>query len=91
MPLSSVLHKDNRRHGLPSLEMMNRMRSIAVFDGIEANMLIREIALHQCLELMHRSGFGRLACSLHNQPYVVPIYLHTAGPHLRVYNRWKED
>jgi len=37
-------------------------------------MLIREMSRKECEELLGRLGFGRLACSRDNHPYVVPIY-----------------
>jgi len=37
-------------------------------------MLVREMDRPECQELLMRVGFGRLACSRENQPYIVPIY-----------------
>jgi uncharacterized protein len=37
-------------------------------------MLIRDMTSQECMLLLTRLGFGRLACARHNQPYVVPIY-----------------
>ncbi len=37
-------------------------------------MLIRDITLQECRQLLHRTGFGRLACARDNEPYVVPVY-----------------
>jgi hypothetical protein len=37
-------------------------------------MLLREMGRQECQELLVRSGFGRLACTRDNQPYIVPIY-----------------
>lgn len=37
-------------------------------------MFIREMSSQECSELLARVGFGRLACALDGQPYVVPIY-----------------
>lgn len=45
-------------------------------------MLITEITSQECREILARKGFGRLGCSLHNQPYVVPIYFAYEGGQL---------
>ena len=37
-------------------------------------MLITEITSEECREILARSGFGHLACSHNNEPYVVPMY-----------------
>ena len=37
-------------------------------------MHIREMSKGECCETLSRIGFGRLACSHDNQPYIVPIY-----------------
>jgi nitroimidazol reductase NimA-like FMN-containing flavoprotein (pyridoxamine 5'-phosphate oxidase superfamily) len=37
-------------------------------------MLVREMDRGECLEVLTRTGFGRLGCSRENQPYIVPIY-----------------
>ena len=37
-------------------------------------MLIHELTDDQCTEVLRRSTFGRLACSRHDQPYLVPIH-----------------
>lgn len=37
-------------------------------------MLIREMSSLECSGLLLRAGFGRLACALEGQPYVVPIF-----------------
>ena len=37
-------------------------------------MLIREMNLQECRDLLARLGMGRLGCARNNQPYVVPIY-----------------
>jgi nitroimidazol reductase NimA-like FMN-containing flavoprotein (pyridoxamine 5'-phosphate oxidase superfamily) len=37
-------------------------------------MLINEIAGGECRGILSRLGFGRLACSYQNRPYIVPIY-----------------
>jgi nitroimidazol reductase NimA-like FMN-containing flavoprotein (pyridoxamine 5'-phosphate oxidase superfamily) len=37
-------------------------------------MLIREMSESDCLNVLRRTRFGRLACAHENQPYVVPIY-----------------
>lgn len=37
-------------------------------------MLITKLRTKECRELLERLGFGRLACSSNNRPYIVPIY-----------------
>jgi nitroimidazol reductase NimA-like FMN-containing flavoprotein (pyridoxamine 5'-phosphate oxidase superfamily) len=37
-------------------------------------MLINELTEQECGELLARASFGRLGCSLNDQPYIVPIY-----------------
>jgi nitroimidazol reductase NimA-like FMN-containing flavoprotein (pyridoxamine 5'-phosphate oxidase superfamily) len=37
-------------------------------------MLIREMTESECIDLLARTGFGRLACAHENQPYIVPFY-----------------
>jgi len=37
-------------------------------------MLITKLRTKECRELLARLGFGRLACSSNNRPYIVPIY-----------------
>ena len=37
-------------------------------------MRILELTNKECVELLTRLGFGRLACSRDDQPYIVPIY-----------------
>ena len=37
-------------------------------------MLITEITAEECREILARTGFGHLACSHNNEPYVVPMY-----------------
>jgi uncharacterized protein len=39
----------------------------------EAVMRIIEISQAECRELLERVSIGRLACSLDNQPYIVPV------------------
>ncbi|HXW89842.1 MAG TPA: pyridoxamine 5'-phosphate oxidase family protein [Terriglobales bacterium] len=36
-------------------------------------MRIVQISQHECKELLGRVSFGRLACSLNDQPYIVPV------------------
>ncbi len=45
-------------------------------------MLIREMTIEECRDLLARKGFGRLACSFDSQPYIVPIYFVFEGIHL---------
>jgi hypothetical protein len=37
-------------------------------------MLIRDMGVQECREVLSRVGFGRLACVRNELPYVVPIY-----------------
>lgn len=37
-------------------------------------MLITKIRSRECREILTRLGYGRLACSSNNRPYIVPIY-----------------
>lgn len=37
-------------------------------------MLITKLRTKECRDLLARLGFGRLACSSNNRPYIVPIY-----------------
>ena len=37
-------------------------------------MLIQELELEDCRKALQHAGFGRLACVLERQPYVVPIH-----------------
>jgi len=37
-------------------------------------MRIRELSAEECVEILGRSDFGRLACARHDQPYIVPIH-----------------
>jgi hypothetical protein len=37
-------------------------------------MRIRELTASQCTEILRRSELGHLACSRHDQPYIVPIH-----------------
>ena len=37
-------------------------------------MLITRLRTKECRELLGRLGFGRLACSCNDRPYIVPIY-----------------
>jgi uncharacterized protein len=49
---------------------------LAVRNGVgrkEAVMRIISISQQDCGELLNRVSIGRLACSLHDQPYVVPV------------------
>lgn len=45
-------------------------------------MLISEMSREQCLDMLSRQGFGRLACAHHNRPYIVPIYFAYEPDHL---------
>jgi uncharacterized protein len=37
-------------------------------------MVIHDLTLHECVQLLQRTNLGRLACSKDGQPYVVPIH-----------------
>jgi uncharacterized protein len=37
-------------------------------------MRIRELSAEECGEILRRSELGHLACSRHDQPYIVPIH-----------------
>jgi len=37
-------------------------------------MIITKIRGRECREILSRLGYGRLACSCNNRPYIVPIY-----------------
>lgn len=39
-------------------------------------MRIRHLSEAESLELLQRSRLGRLACSRHEQPYIVPVHLY---------------
>jgi nitroimidazol reductase NimA-like FMN-containing flavoprotein (pyridoxamine 5'-phosphate oxidase superfamily) len=41
---------------------------------IPTEMLITRIRTKECRAFLERVGFGRLACSSNNRPYIVPIY-----------------
>ena len=37
-------------------------------------MLVHELSVAQCADILARSDVGRLACARHDQPYIVPIH-----------------
>ena len=37
-------------------------------------MMIHEMTKEECLDVLTKAGFGRLACARDNQPYIVPVY-----------------
>jgi hypothetical protein len=45
-------------------------------------MLIRDISVTECCDLLKRVGFGRLACARKNQPYILPVYFVYEPDHL---------
>lgn len=45
-------------------------------------MLISEMSVEDCRNMLSRQGFGRLACVHQNRPYIVPIYFAYAPDHL---------
>lgn len=42
-------------------------------------MLIHELTRDECRAVLDRSHLARLACSRHDQPYIVPIYIEFDG------------
>src|SRR5262249_46058117 len=42
-------------------------------------MVIQEMTLEECRELLARTSLARLACEMDGQPYVVPVYLTYDG------------
>jgi nitroimidazol reductase NimA-like FMN-containing flavoprotein (pyridoxamine 5'-phosphate oxidase superfamily) len=49
-------------------------------------MRITPISQEDCVELLNRVPIGRLACSLDNQPYVVPVRFAYEPGHLYVFS-----
>jgi nitroimidazol reductase NimA-like FMN-containing flavoprotein (pyridoxamine 5'-phosphate oxidase superfamily) len=49
-------------------------------------MRIVEISHDECKDLLNRVSVGRLACSLENQPYVIPICFVYEPDHLYVFS-----
>ena len=49
-------------------------------------MRIVELSHHECKELLNRVSVGRLACSLENQPYVVPVCFAYEPEYLYVFS-----
>jgi uncharacterized protein len=45
-------------------------------------MFILELTNNECIKVLTRLKFGRLACSKDNQPYIVPIYFAYREKHL---------
>ena len=45
-------------------------------------MKISEMSSQECRDLLARMGFGRLACSYREQPYIVPIYFTSSDKRL---------
>lgn len=45
-------------------------------------MLVREMSREECQELLARLGFGRIACSREDHPYIVPMYFASEPDHL---------
>ena len=42
-------------------------------------MLIHELTEDECLDILKRTNLARLACSRHDQPYIVPIHFDFDG------------
>jgi uncharacterized protein len=49
-------------------------------------MRVIPISKEQCTELLERAYLGRLACSLDNQPYVVPVCFAYESDHIFVFS-----
>jgi nitroimidazol reductase NimA-like FMN-containing flavoprotein (pyridoxamine 5'-phosphate oxidase superfamily) len=50
-------------------------------------MKIEELNNEECLDLLKCSGLGRIACSLNDQPYVVPFYfVYETGEYLYAFS-----
>lgn len=47
-----------------------------------ASMLIGEMSIQECRDMLSRQGFGRLACAHQNRPYITPIYFAYEPDHL---------
>ena len=45
-------------------------------------MVIQEMTLEQCEDLLAKTGLARLACEMDGQPYVVPVYIAYDGTYL---------
>ena len=45
-------------------------------------MLISKMRGRECRALLQRLGFGRLACTSNNRPYIVPLYFVCDQEHL---------
>ena len=45
-------------------------------------MLVKDIPVKECQELLTHIGFGRLGCARNNRSYVVPIYFAYEPDHL---------
>lgn len=45
-------------------------------------MIVKEMSRQECSALLASGRFGRLACALEGQPYVVPIHFALDGNHL---------
>jgi nitroimidazol reductase NimA-like FMN-containing flavoprotein (pyridoxamine 5'-phosphate oxidase superfamily) len=45
-------------------------------------LLIHELTPDECRAALSRVRLARLACSRHDQPYIVPVYVHLDGNHL---------
>ncbi len=55
-------------------------------------MRISPISQNECSELLKRVSVGRLACSLDNQPYVVPVrFSYEPELHLHLFDCRPED
>jgi len=49
-------------------------------------MMINEMAEQECREALARTSFGRLGCSLGDQPYIVPVCLASDGEFIYVFS-----
>jgi nitroimidazol reductase NimA-like FMN-containing flavoprotein (pyridoxamine 5'-phosphate oxidase superfamily) len=46
---------------------------------------VRELDNNEITELLAHVGYGHLACSLHDQPYLVPIHYAYEAPNIYIY------
>jgi nitroimidazol reductase NimA-like FMN-containing flavoprotein (pyridoxamine 5'-phosphate oxidase superfamily) len=49
-------------------------------------MRVTELSKEACRQLLERVRMGRLACSLHDQPYVVPVYFSYEGECIYIFS-----
>lgn len=54
--------------------------------GSEESMRVTELSKEECRQLLKRVRMGRLACSLHDQPYIVPVYFSYEGEFIYIFS-----